>query len=234
MKFLIYDDNKEDIDHLISLLERFSEKYADVFDIDICDSTDFLLENIEKYDFLFLDIEIDKENGIDIGKQLINLNHHCRIIITSRYKKYLIQGYKIHADRYFLKPILQAEFDAEMNDEIYVFKKKYSGFLDENISNKKILFSDILYIDVCNRKTRIHFTNEKVLVTRYSLKDWFDILDMSIFEQTHKSYIINLIYVIGYSKQDVYLSNGESIPISRNMKKHFEEKYIEVIPRIIL
>ncbi len=121
-----------------------------------------------------------------------------------------------------------------MNDEIYVFKKKYSGFLDENISNKKILFSDTLYIDVCNRKTRIHFTNEKVLVTRYSLKDWFDILDMSIFEQTHKSYVINLIYVIGYSKQDVYLSNGESIPISRNMKKHFEEKYIEVMPRIIL
>ena len=37
MKFLIYDDNKEDIDHLISLLDSFSEKCAIIFDIDICD-----------------------------------------------------------------------------------------------------------------------------------------------------------------------------------------------------
>lgn len=232
MRALIYDDCQADIANLQTLLKKYSKRSCIEFDIDLCNTTEYLYNNIDKYDFLFLDIEIGKENGIDIGKNLIKLNHNCRIIITSQYKKYLIQGYGIHADQYFLKPIQELEFNLEMDDEMYFYNRKYSGFYDDNISKKKILFSEILYIDVYDRKTRIHFKNGKILSTHYTLKEWKDLLDKSIFVQTHKSYILNLFYVSAYSKQDVYLINNEKIPVSRNMKKHFEDKYIEVLPRI--
>ena len=77
--------------------------------------------NIKKSDLLFLDMEINEENGIDIGLELQELKHDCRIIITTSYSKYAIDGYKIHADRYFIKPINQLEFNLEMEAII----KKY-------------------------------------------------------------------------------------------------------------
>lgn len=120
-----------------------------------------------------------------------------------------------------------------MEDELYLFQIKYSGFYDENLSKTKILYTDILYVDVYDRKTRIHFKNGKILATRYTLKEWEEKLDLTIFEKVHKAYIVNLFYISAYSNQDISLMNGENIPLSRNMKKHFEEKYIALLPRIV-
>lgn len=59
-------------------------------------------------------MEIHNEKGIDLGLELNKINHNCRIVITTSYSKYAIDGYKIHADRYFIKPINQLEFNLEM------------------------------------------------------------------------------------------------------------------------
>lgn len=233
MKIIIYDDCIEDVNHLKRLLADFFNKMSVDYSVEICKSTEYLFTHIDEFDFLFLDIEINDENGIEIGKRLLKIRHNCRVIITSRYKKYLIDGYRIRADQYFLKPIQEVVFNTEMEDELYLFQIKYSGFYDENLSKTKILYTDILYVDVYDRKTRIHFKNGKILATRYTLKEWEEKLDLTIFEKVHKAYIVNLFYISVYSNQDISLMNGENIPLSRNMKKHFEEKYIALLPRIV-
>ena len=73
------------------------------------------------------------------------------MIITSRYKKYLIDGYRIRADQYFLKPIQEVVFNTEMEDELYLFQIKYSGFYDENLSKQKYyipIFCMLMYMTV--------------------------------------------------------------------------------------
>lgn len=233
MKILIYDDDQDDINHLVNLINNLFNELNINSKITICESTNFLLNNIKKYDFLFLDIQIKDENGIEIGKKLSKINHNCRIIITSNFKKYLIDGYKIQADRYFLKPINQYEFNTEMENELYQYQKKYRGFINKQISNEKILFSDILYIDSYNRKSKIHFTNGKSLPTSIPLKDWFSFLDSDIFIQPHQSFIINLTYISSISNNSVYLINGENIPMSRNLKKQFHQHYIDILPKLL-
>ncbi len=233
MNILIYDDNMNDVKHLTKLIQNLFNKLDIDFKITVCESTDFLLNNIKKFDFLFLDIEIHEENGIEIGKKISKISHNCKIIITSSFKKYLIEGYKIQASRYFLKPINQDEFNTEMENEIFMYFKQYNGFLNKKISNEKILFSDILYIDTYNRKTRIHFTNGKILNTPLTLKEWLQSLDTEIFDQPHKSYIVNLTYISTLLDKDLYLKNNEIIPISRNMKKQFQQHYIDILPRLL-
>ncbi len=233
MNILIYDDNIYDISHLSNLIENLFQDLNIDFQITVCKSTEFLLKNIKKFDFLFLDVEIHEENGIEIGKKLTKIAHTCEIIITSSFKKYLIEGYKIRASRYFLKPINQDEFNTEMKNEIFLYLQQNNGFINQRISNEKILFSDILYIDTYNRKTRIHFTNGKILNTSLTMKEWVASLDSEIFNQPHKSYIVNLTYISSISDKDLYLINNEIIPISRNIKKQFQQHYIDILPRLL-
>lgn len=87
----------------------------------ICKDSAELFRIIKNYDLLFLDIKLNDENGIDIGLKLQSQDHDCRIIITTNYSKYAIDGYKINADRYFIKPISQKEFDIEMDTIIKIY-----------------------------------------------------------------------------------------------------------------
>ena len=128
---LVYDDNQKDIDQLLQCIETFFIKVNLQYQIHICKNKPDLLQNIKKSDLLFLDMEINEENGIDIGLELQELKHDCRIIITTSYSKYAIDGYKIHADRYFIKPINQLEFNLEMEAIIKKYIKKEKGILDK-------------------------------------------------------------------------------------------------------
>lgn len=138
MNILIYDDNLKDIEHLIFCLNGLFQKTNLDYQTHICKSKTEVIQNISKADLLFLDMEIHNEKGIDLGLELNKINHNCRIVITTSYSKYAIDGYKIHADRYFIKPINQLEFNLEMRAVIKKYIKKSVGFYDDKISPYKI------------------------------------------------------------------------------------------------
>lgn len=232
MKIAVYDDNQIDIDNLKSCIHSFFQKNNIEYELEICSTTNQLLKNINYYDILFLDIEIRNENGIDIGLQLRNKHINTTIIITSKYQKYLIDGYKIQADRYFIKPINQDYFNMEMTNimERYFRQQKY--FIDEKISNTKIYFNDILYIETFDRKSIIHLKSGIVLNTPYILKYWIDLLDNNMFGQPHKSFIVNYAHIEKINNQDIII-HKKNIPLSRHFKETFENRYYESLHRIL-
>ena len=129
INILIYDDNQKDIGQLLQCIEKFFIEVNLQYQVHICKNKPDLLQNIKKSDLLFLDMEINEENGIDIGLELQEIKHDCRIIITTSYSKYAIDGYKIHADRYFIKPINQLEFNLEMEAIIKKYIKNPLDYL---------------------------------------------------------------------------------------------------------
>lgn len=226
MNILIFDDNENDINHLYRLIKDFFKSKNIECNIDINQDIDFLYKNIEYYDLLFLDIQLKNNNGIDIGLKLRERKIQCKIIITTNYVRYAIDGYKIDAERYFTKPIKKEVFDIEMDSVLKKYLLKYDGVLDFKICDFKIYYKDILYIESINRKTKIHLQNNISYTTPYSLKHWLIQLNDIIFGQPYKSFIINYNYVSALKKQDVILFNNESIPLSRHYKKSFEKGYL--------
>ena len=208
INILIYDDNQKDIDQLLQCIETFFIKVNLQYQIHICKNKSDLLQNIKKSDLLFLDMEIDEENGIDIGLELQELKHDCRIIITTSYSKYAIDGYKIHADRYFIKPINQLEFNLEMES-----------------SNHKIFIKDILYIEFVDRKSTIHKLDGNTIITNCTLKYWYDKLNEFGFAYPYKAFLVNFEYISAFKKNEIILINNESVPLSRHYKKEFDQKY---------
>lgn len=233
MNILIYDDNRDDINVLVNCIENLFNLMNIFFSIRICENTEEFLTTAQSYDIIFLDIEIGQENGISLGSKIKTFDGMPRIIITSKFKKYLIDGYKIHADRFFIKPIKQKEFNIEMNNIISEYFNQHIGIIDLSISNYTIYLKDIIYIEFLGRKTFIHLSKMITIETPYTLKYWVDRLTTYSFAQPHKSFLVNFRYIDDFMKTDVILKNGYLIPLSRHFKKEFENKYIDDLHKVI-
>lgn len=227
MNIIICDDNINDALYLKNcIIELFSKTNVDYKNISIYQTSDELLCNIgNPIDYLFLDMEIENTSGIIIGKKIREKNINCPIIITTYYAKYAIEGYKIDAIRYFIKPIKKELFILEMTPLLNKYSRKFLGFYDSKISSVKIYYKDILYIEYKERGTEIHYINGHSKKTTYSLKYWITKLNTHLFAQSHKAFLVNLEYISGFSKNTVILYQNEEIPLSRKYKKQFEESY---------
>ena len=88
---------------------------------------------------------MENTNGIDFARRFREKNRDSIIVITSNYQKYLIEGYTIEAQRYFLKPIEKEIFEEEMDKLLFRYKDRLSGFYDENYLVKEFIIK-IFYI----------------------------------------------------------------------------------------
>lgn len=229
MNILIFDDNHHDIEQLQTNIESFFQTIHMIPHIQICPDAAYLFEHIAEFDILFLDIEINDQNGIDLGMKLNHYKHNCRIIITTNFKKYSIDGYKINADRYFIKPIQQKEFNIEMTAVIDRYKSQFSGFFDPKISTEKILYKDIVFVEYCSRKTILYLQNGKKIITPYYLKYWLENLQKYAFSQPYQCYLVNFNYISDIKKDEIIMNDQKTIPLSRHYRKTFLNQYIHYL-----
>lgn len=227
LNVLIIDDNKEDTQHLKKLCSKYFHKHN--IDYHISSNSEFKddLNTFSKIDILFIDVKVGEENGIEFSKEIRKRFPELTIIVTSKYSQYLIDGYSIDAKRYFLKPIDETIFNAEMENVLDTTFQKHMGFYDPKIAPYKIHYDKILYVEFVNRVTVLHFLNGTQIKTRYPLKHWVEKLTEYGFAQPYKCYIVNLKYISGISKdeRDLFLSNNEKIPLSKFYKKTFIDNY---------
>ncbi len=231
MRVLICDDNKEDISSLVENLNFFFEKNSLQYTYEIIIEIEEILSKVNSFDLIFLDIEIDTKNGIKIGKEIRKFNKDIPIILTTNFKKYALDGYKINANCYFLKPINKFEMCVELQEVIseYLFNKK--NFFDPKIYRKKIYFKDILYIEFQNRKSHIHLQNGQIISSYIGLNDWKEKTCDLYFSQSHRSFLVNLNNISGFSKNNIIMMNNELVPISRHYKLNFENEYLSFIQK---
>lgn len=198
MRILIIEDNDRDLKSLIKNIDLFFECRSCTYEIEVYQDNKNLLETLNSYDLVFLDVELGDENGIEVALKIREVNQDIRIIITSNHTKYSIEGYKVQANRYFVKPIKQNDFNIELENVLSRYLQNFKGFIDERISKQKIYYNTILYIVIIGRKTQINFLNGEVLITPYSIKKWLYDLHNLPFVQIHKSFIINLNYTSSF------------------------------------
>ena len=225
MKILIYEDNTIDLNSLLNCIDHFFTNNEIEYEVETCTDSNFVLTNHFKYDLIFFDIEVYEENSIALAYLVRKENQNIKIVFISNHPKYLKDGYKAQANRYFLKPINQAEFDFELKEVILDCIEEYEGFFDSEIYHLKIYYKNILYIEFINRKSNIHLKSGKILTTKYPLKYWIEKLTDYNFSQPYKSLLINLKHVSGFNEDGVILDNEEILPISRIFKKSFQEQH---------
>jgi len=195
------------------------------------DALQFIAEN--EIDLIFLDIHMPDLNGMDMAKSLDN---KLEIIFTTAYSEYAVDGFKVNALDYLLKPLdyasfLKAAIKAQMHlEHIKVGAENLKSssnhlFIKSEYKIIRIEIESIQYIEGMREYVRIHLENSKPLMTLLSMKKIEQKLPSNLFMRVHRSYIVNLekISIIERNRivfDDIY------IPVSDQYKEKFQ-KFID-------
>jgi len=180
----------------------------------------------ETIDLLFLDIEMPYVTGIDFFRNLAN---PPKVIFTTAFENYALQGFELDMLDYLLKPISFDRFLKACNKAYDYFLSKDNNlqpyfFVKNNGKLEKILFDEILFIEAMENYVAI-YTDGKKIVTHSTLKSLQQLLPENIFIQTHKSYIIHIDKVTAI--EGTLLQIGKfQVPVSRYEKEGVMEKLL--------
>ncbi len=169
------------------------------------------LHNGNIVDILFLDIEQDKVDGVNIGifirRELEDYN--TQIIYISSELKYTQNIFKTQPTDYLLRPITYEKINDSMMVALKILKKRNKYFkFNSNNELYNILYDDILYFSSNVRKINI-VTKDGYKSFYGKLKDISELLTKE-FVIIHKSYIVNKKHIVCYKYESVEMSNGET------------------------
>ena len=196
----------------------------------------------ENIDVVFLDINMPQLNGIEFAKIVPS---RSRVIFTTAYDNYAIQGFKVNALDYLMKPISYEEFVGAANKALQwaELSRQASAQADnrEYIIVKseykliQIAVNDILYIEGLKDYVKIYLEKEqKCIMTLMSMKVLERHLPMSKFLRVHRSYIVNTSKIKVVERNRIVFGN-QYIPVSESYKLAFAD-YISthsIAPAII-
>ncbi len=230
----------EDQPHAQSILEKYIDEIGTLELLrtfgDALEAFAFLKE--KSIDLIFLDIHLPKLSGIDL---LSILSPRPKIIFTTAFPDYALQGYELDAVDYLLKPFpfkrfLQAVSKAERSIEMGADTHATTGklgttppngiiFIKSGADYHRIEKNSIKYIKADGDYTWV-FTDAAKHLAPYSLKYWLQNLPSSNFCQIHKSYIVHVYCIDKVSGNQIYLGNHK-LPIGRTYRNIFFAKYLD-------
>jgi len=201
---------------------------AGTFDNPI-DAMEFLDTN--QVDLIFLDIEMPDLNGLEFTRILTN---KPKIIFTTAYEKYALQGFKLDAIDYLLKPFSYEEFykaaekakkqigyEQADNKKDEVDSNNEFLFLKSEYKIRRINFNDILYIEGLKDYVKVFLQHEaKPIMSLSSLKALESKLPETKFMRVHRSFIVNLEKIETIERSRIVFGKVY-IPVSDQYKEAF-------------
>ena len=231
----ICDDEKETLDYISkNIIEGFEKILVPVFYDSFTDESKLLKMFSENYhyDAVFLDIDMPKVNGIEVCRKIKEISPECLCIFISNKEELVFQSFEVQPFRFVRKTDLSNELTRlvkSISDEWKSRSRKVLQFTEKDSGD---IFSfdlmQILYIEAQSKKIKI-FTNLKETTIKMKLMDAEKILLPYNFLKPHRSYLINARYIFHIQKESVVLTNGNSIPLSRNRAEEFKKSFINFI-----
>jgi DNA-binding LytR/AlgR family response regulator len=193
-----------------------------------------ILQN-NKIDLIFIDIQMPQLLGTDFMRSLIN---PPKVIFTTAFRKYAVNGFELDAVDYLLKPISFERFLKAVNKvlrlNITVNENDFSikatqpntiadGFiyLRADRKNIKVNFDDILFIESLKDYIKV-VTKDKTIVTKQAISSIEESLPNDLFIRTHRSFIISLKRIESFTPELIQISKYE-IPVSRSYRHEVEK-----------
>lgn len=179
-------------------------------------------------DVLFVDIKMPKILGTEF---LRSLSHPPRVIFVTAYRDYAVEGFELNAVDYLVKPVSFERFVKAINrlknngdpqppaqQRIYEANPDAFVYLRADRLMKKIFLHEILYIESWKDYVKIFFTDGRQLLVKQLISAMENLLSDHQFLRVHRSYIVSLNKISGYSSSTVKLGSTE-IPIGRLYKQ---------------
>ena len=243
---IIIDDEQNSVDVLEKLINRFFKDQVEVVSefSNLNDAVQYL--NGNSIDLVFLDMKLDFNSGLDLLYQFKD-NKSFEVICVTAYKEYAIEALRCSAFDYLLKPVNYVELisavkrlQAKHNQNSF----EKSDVVDENNTTPKkrrdsIAFpskngfkveklSSIIYCEAKGNYAQVHLYPKSQILISKTLKKLVDMIDHPDFFRIHKSYYINMNYIVSYNRSEniLELKNGMYLPVSVRKNEPFVKKLV--------
>jgi len=193
------------------------------------DAVEFLAR--EKVDLVFVDIQMPDLSGIEFTRSMVR---GPRVIFTTAYEKYAVEGFRLDVVDYLLKPFSYEEFFRAVQKVQNLIKLEGTAlnqvesnaqflFLKSDYKIKRINFNDILYIEGLKDYVKVYTLNDpKPILSLTSLKTLETKLPESKFMRVHRSFIVNLDKISTIERSRIVFGKAY-IPVSDQYKDKFQE-----------
>ena len=231
MKYIIVDDEPLAHDVIESFCELLPHLSLEKHCYNAMEAMQYLNNNT--VDFMFLDINMPKLTGFDFLRTLTN---PPKIIVTTAYKEFALEGYELNVSDYILKPFSFDRLVKAINKAISEVPKNVQTtiapdssevpsrlFLKGDKKYHQIHLDDILYIEAYGNYSKVYLKDE-MIVSHEKISHFEELLHASNFLRVHKSFIV-AINKIKFIEGNRILINDHKIPIGQTYKSNINKLY---------
>ncbi len=224
LRIAICEDEKEFADSLEKSLKNWEMKRGLNVSIRKFDHGTPLLYCINDngmFDLIFMDVVMDKMNGLETAAKIRETDHITSIIFLSQYDEYFKQAYEVHPFHFLSKPVAQEELERVMDSFMEMKKQDVETFaFCINKSQYVIPLSEVLYFNserrhiniICKDRTYVFYGKLGEVQAEIEKKN-------CKFIRIHQSFLVNAKHIRTYHYETVVMENGETLAISRDKRK---------------
>jgi DNA-binding LytR/AlgR family response regulator len=188
----------------------------------------FVQEN--QVDLMFLDISMPDLSGMDFVK---SLEHPPKVVFTTAYSDFAVEGFRVDAVDYLVKPIGYSDFLKAANKakswfetrQMVHLQVKYDDqflFIKSEYRIVRINFNDIRYIEAMSEYVKIHLISASPVMSLLSMKSLEEQLPTEKFMRVHRSFIVNLTKISIIERSRIVFGDDVYIPVSDQYKSKFQ------------
>lgn len=224
---------KEEKQLIVQYLKNKEEKYR----VDTFPSGEALLalgKKVDKYDILFLDVNMLEIDGIRTAMEIRRTNNDIFLVFVSAFATYSLEGYKVGAIRFLIKE--EGKLETAMKeclDAIFLKKREreWSYVFSFNEGTMRVKFRDIVYVESDVRQVKFILRDNKR--EEYTARKRLDEIETFLcgkeFIRLHKSYLVNLNCIKNIRRHEAELYNGKIIPISKGRYLEVQSQYLAFV-----
>ncbi|MDS1008680.1 LytR/AlgR family response regulator transcription factor [Clostridium sporogenes] len=234
IKIAVCDDEiLQRLDIIKKIKSVLENNYCDYhYDIEEFSSGEQLIFSDIYFDIVFLDIKMDKFSGIDIAKHMRENNNDTKIVFITAFEEYVFEAFDVAAFHYLMKPVDEKKIFKIMDRILKMFSYKENNqqciIVKKGKNTIKVLLDNIHFFEVQNRIINIH-TQREVIQYYDKIKNIEEEVPRNSFFRCHRSYIVNLKYVMKFDKTEIVLDNNTKIMLAKGKYDEFSKTFLKYI-----
>lgn len=182
-----------------------------------------LLRNYREYDILFLDIDMPVVNGMEAAREIRRKDRKAKIIYVTAYQDYMQRSFAVHPFSFLVKPVKKEAIIKVLREAVLYSRedeKSVTLRMETEQGMEELAVQDIYYLEYQNRKLRLAMRHGECRV-RGKISEFSRKLIPYGFASPHKSFVVNLYHVKAIRGYDIFMMNGDVVPLSQKRSTEF-------------
>ena len=229
MRIAICDDNADDRTAIKTVLMKYAAKKSIDFEYTECESGNKLMYTLmndgDCPEIILLDINMNDMDGLTVAGNIRKIFPDIPIVLITAFMSYALDGYKVRANRFLIKDDLEMTLPDCMDDLLHeLSKRERTMIFDFEEGIRKLLIDSIIYVESFGHKVVFHTADATYRQNR-KLEEIEKELGDYDFIRIHKSFVVNLKYVLKVSNYSLTMQDGYVISVPRSRYADVKQAY---------